>query len=426
MDGLLMGASSFHRRVTRGFSLCLLAATLILAACGGTPAPMPTSVAGSTATAGAANPVTPTGESSAGATPGATQRLTPQDLPALAQKMNLPRLDGVTLRVLTWPDIYPESLFAPVEQATGALVKRTPIYSTDELITQLAAAGSQPYDLISASADSIRGDIDGGLVQSIDITAIPHYGELVPHLTDLPLSHKDGQVYAVPMVWGYNALIYDHDAIPNPPKSWSVLWDPAYKGKIAIWDDVSFVTDVGRMLGFGDDSAVFHMNDAQLAQVRAKLADLRTQAPIYWENEAELNDLFAQKKVVLALGWLDTAYTLQNAGRDVRATYPNEGAEFWVDHWAIPTGSKQKAAAQALINYALDPQVQAAFFDSTYTVTNPLAVRYITPEQVEKNQRLVDIKVADLTHFMQQFNFSEPVQRRDTYSQLWNSAKAGP
>jgi hypothetical protein len=71
------------------------------------------------------------------------------------------------------------------------------------------------------------------------------------------------------MVWGYNALIYDHEAIPNPPKSWSVLWDPAYKGKIAIWDDVSFVTDVGRMLGFdGDDPAtVFHMTDPQLAQV---------------------------------------------------------------------------------------------------------------------------------------------------------------
>jgi putative spermidine/putrescine transport system substrate-binding protein/spermidine/putrescine transport system substrate-binding protein len=406
----------------------VLAGALILSACGDTVDSTPTHMASSTVTAGAANPATPTGAPNTAVTPGAVRRLTPKDLPALAQGMGLPRLDGVTLRVLTWPDIYPQDLFAAFEQATGAVVKRTPVYSTDELITQLAAAGSQPYDLISASADSIRGDIDGGLVQPIDITSIPHYGELVPHLTDLALSHKDGQVYAVPMVWGYNALIYDHDALPNPPKSWSVLWDPAYKGKIAVWDDVSFVTDVGRMLGVGSDdaAAVFHMTDTELAQVRAKLADLRAQAPVYWENEAELNDLFAQKKVVLALGWLDTAYTLQSAGRDVRATYPNEGAEFWVDHWAIPSGSTQKAAAQALINYALDPQVQAAFFDSTYTVTNPLAVRYITPEQVANNQRIVDIKVADLTHFMQQFNFSEPVQHRDSYSRLWNSVKAGP
>lgn len=423
-----MGASSFQGRARRTLSLCVLAGALILSACGGTVEVPPTPVNPGTVTTGIASPATPTDAPQAVITPGATQRLTPKDLPALAQRMGLPRLDGVTLRVLTWPDIYPQDLFTAFEQATGAVVKRTPVYSTDELITQLAAAGSQPFDLISASADSIRDDIDGGLVQPIDITRIPHYGELVPHLTDLALSHKDGQVYAVPMVWGYNALIYDHTAIPNPPKSWSVLWDPAYKGKIAVWDDVSFVTDVARMLGVGSDdpAAVFHMTDAQLAQVQTKLAGLRAQAPVYWENEAELNDLFAQKKVVLALGWLDTAYTLQSMGRDVRATYPNEGAEFWVDHWAIPSGSKQQAAALALINYALDPQVQAAFFDSNYTVTNPLAVRYITPEQVANNQRIVDIKVADLTHFMQQFNFSEPVQRRDRYSQLWNSVKAGP
>jgi putative spermidine/putrescine transport system substrate-binding protein/spermidine/putrescine transport system substrate-binding protein len=247
-------------------------------------------------------------------------------------------------------------------------------------------------------------------------------------LTSLEVSHKAGLVYGVPMVWGYNALLYDHDVLTTPPTSWSVLWDPAYKGKIAIWDDVSFVTDAARMLGLGtpNPAAVFDLSDAQLDQVQAKLLELKGQNPIYWQTEPELNELFAQHKVVAALGWLDTAFTLQRQGRDVRATHPVEGAEFWVDHWMIPAASHQKDAAQALIDYALDPQVQAWFFDRNYTVTNPQAIQYVSPDLQATTQRVVDINMADLTHVMESFNFSQPVRRRDHYSELWNRVKAGP
>src|SRR5579859_2567696 len=350
------------RLIRQGISAGTLTLSLLLSACGADSGPA--TAVPPLPSAPIPTPLAPTASVPPALTataPGAAPTTGAADLTTIAQGLHLPRLDGVTLNVLAWPDIYPAELFTPFEKATGATIKRTPVSTTDELIAKLASAGETPYDIISASADSIRGDIDNGLVQPIDLAKIPHYAELVPRLTSLGMSHKNGQVYGVPMVWGYNALVYDNDVLKTPPTSWNVLWDPAYKGKIAIWDDVSFVLDTALMLGIGkqDPSEVFHMTDAELAQVKAKLLELKAQQPIYWENESELTDLFAKHKVVAALGWLDNAYSLQSSGRNIRATHPQEGAEFWVDHWMIPAASKQKDAAEELINFALDPQVQA-------------------------------------------------------------------
>jgi spermidine/putrescine-binding protein len=143
----------------------VLALVLLTSACGGTPPVTPLPVVPPTSAALVAVPTLP--PAAAG-------------LAALTPQMHLPRLDGVTLRVLGWPDIYPTDLFTPFEYATGAIVERTGVFSTDELIANLSSAIDTPYDLISASADSIGSNIEQGLVQPIDVTKLTHYGNWCP------------------------------------------------------------------------------------------------------------------------------------------------------------------------------------------------------------------------------------------------------
>ncbi len=83
---------------------------------------------------------------------------------------------------------------------------------------------------------------------------------------------------AFPFMWGPNPLLYDTKAIPQPPDSWAVLWDPKYKEKISVWDDLSTVYMAAQVLGYDkpDPSQLYNLTDEQLEAVKKK-AD-RTEA----------------------------------------------------------------------------------------------------------------------------------------------------
>src|SRR2546427_10725204 len=81
-----------------------------------------------------------------------------------------------------------------------------------------------------------------GLAAPLDPSKLPSYPQLSPKLRALPLVSAGDKVYGVPFMWGPNPLLYDATFFAKPPESWSVLWDPKYRGKISVWDDLSTVT----------------------------------------------------------------------------------------------------------------------------------------------------------------------------------------
>ena len=51
-------------------------------------------------------------------------------------------------------------------------------------------------------------------------------------------------------MWGPDPLIYDTTVFPKPPESWTMFWDPKYRGKISVWDDLSTVYMAAQVLGY--------------------------------------------------------------------------------------------------------------------------------------------------------------------------------
>ncbi|HMA34081.1 MAG TPA: extracellular solute-binding protein [Chloroflexia bacterium] len=388
----------------------------LLTACGDTPlAAAPTATRPPPAAASTATRPPP------GAAPGT-------DIAAILSTLALPRLDGVTLRVLVWKDSY-KNLLTTFGRLTGATMDITSITSTDEQLIYLGTSGPIPYDVLSIPIDSIPANITQGRLAPIDRQQVSHYADLIPRLATLPIGTRDGQAYIVPTYWGYEGILYDPAVFPTPPASWDVFWDPRYKGQIAIWDDIEFVDNTALLLGLGQSSpsAIYNLTDPQLAQVQTKLLALKAQNPIFFQDPAELTALMAQGKIKLAFGWLVNAADLQDQGHDIRMTYPpREGTVVWYEALAVPSASSQKAAAFTLINTILDPAVQAWLSDRNYTVANAQAVRYFTPDQTAKAQRIFNLDLRNLLATTAQLQFQEPTARRDRYNAVWNRAKLGP
>ena len=329
------------------------------------------------------------------------------------------RFKGKTLNLLVWEGYSDPKFVKGFEDKYGVTVKGTYFGTSDELVAKLKSSKGV-YDVVSPSTDVATTLIESNLIAPVDTAKITAYQDFVPVLRDMKDVQKNGKTYGVPFTWGPDYLIYDADVIKEEPKSWNVFFDPKYKGKVSIWDDVSNLYLIGQVLGLDktDPSALYNMTDEQLAQVKKKLVELRPQVRKYWATAGELNDLFKNKEVVVAVGWPLTVATLNKEGRNLKAVIPEEGATGWIDRLMIVADSQNKDLAEAYLDYVTQPQAMALVAEATnYNISNPKAAEHMSED-------LKKIAMKDVDTYFKRLNFWQHVKNRKGYNELWNEVKS--
>lgn len=329
------------------------------------------------------------------------------------------RFKGKTLNLLVWEGYSDPKFVKGFEDKYGVTVKGTYFGTSDELVAKLKSSKGV-YDVVSPSTDVATTLIESNLIAPVDTTKISSYNDFVPVLRDMKDVQKNGKTYGVPFTWGPDYLIYDADVIKEEPKSWSIFFDPKYKGKVSVWDDVSNLYLVGQMLGLDktDPGALYNMTDEQLAQVKKKLVELRPQVRKYWATAGELNDLFKNKEVVVAVGWPLTVATLNKEGRNLKAVIPEEGATGWIDRLMIVEGSPNKDLAEAYLDYVTSPKAMALVAEATnYNISNPKAAEHMSED-------LKKVAMKDVDTYFKRLNFWQHVKNRKGYNELWNEVKS--
>jgi len=327
---------------------------------------------------------------------------------------------GGQLNVMVWEG-YTDSLFtAPFERACGVKINSTFMGSSDDLVAKLRAGGAQTFDLISPSSDAVTQIIQAGLASPLDLARVPSFDDLMPSFRALPLVRRDNKVFGEPWAFGPNPLIYDSTKVKPAPTSWSVLWDDKYKGKVSLQDDIASVYMVAQYLGMddpNDKSKLYNLSDDQLAQVKAKLIELRPHIRKYWSTAGDLTQLFQSGEVVLGEGWPLMTNQLRRAHYPAGEVIPKEGTTAWADHWVLTSGAQNLDAAYAWLEYAAQPFTQKLLADVTgYIVANPGAKRYMTPDESAGQH--------DVAEYGARVNFWQWGSRRDKYQEIWNEIKA--
>ena len=176
---------------------------------------------------------------------------------------------------------------------------------------------------------------------------------------------------------GTTGFAYRTDKIKEKLDSWTAVFDPKYKGKIVMLDDMR-----------EDFGAAFHTMGKSINTTDA--ADL----------EAAKKKLQAQKKLILAYdssdfsgkiqagdGWVVHGYSgelakvARESGGTIQYVVPKEGATLAVDNLAIPKVAKHTDLAYQFIEFMLDPDVAAETTNITgYATANAAAKSKIKPE----------------------------------------------
>jgi putative spermidine/putrescine transport system substrate-binding protein/spermidine/putrescine transport system substrate-binding protein len=326
-----------------------------------------------------------------------------------------------TLNLLVWEG-YADPLFIHAfEKANHCKVSASYMGSSDELVAKLHGGSTGNYDVISPSSDVATSIATAGLAAPLDLSQIPSYNQLSPQLTSLPLVRAKDQVFGVPFMWGPDPIIYDTTVFAQPPDSWSVLWDPKYKGKVSVWDDLSTVYMAAQVLGYDkpDPSQLYNLSDEQLATVKKKLLELKPNIRKMWATGGELTNLFESHEVVIAMGWPLNTADLKKSNFPVGETIPKENTTGWIDHLMITAGSENKELAHKFLEYMVQAKTQKLVTDKThYVPANPQAGQLMTPEERKT------LHLDDVDNYQKRLYFWQNVPRRQKYTEIWNEVKA--
>src|SRR5260221_3260959 len=326
-----------------------------------------------------------------------------------------------TLSLLVWEGYADPSFLKPFEQSHHCKVVAASMVSSDELVAKLRGGSASNYDVISPSSDVATSIARAGLAAPLDLSKIPSYNQLSARLRDSPLVKANGQTYGVPFVWGPNPLLYDTTAFAQPPDSWSILWDPKFKGKISLWDELSSVYLAAQVLGYDkpDPSQLYNLTDAQLEAVEKKLIALKPNIRKYWSTGGELTNLFQNHEVIAAMGWPLMTNELRKLNFTIGETIPKENTTGWIVNLMITAASPRKELAQQFLEYMIEAQTQKLVTNVThYTPANP-ATSHLLPVEERKSLHL-----DDPAEYMKRIYFWQDVPRHPKSNEHWNEVKS--
>ena len=326
-----------------------------------------------------------------------------------------------TLTLLVWEGYADPTFLGAFEESHHCKVVASYMGTSDELVAKLRGGSASNYDVISPSSDVAASIVRAGLAAPLDLSKISAYGQLSAKLRDSNIVKLNNQVYGVPFVWGPNPLLYDTTAFPQPPDSWSVLWDPKFHQKISVWDELSTIYMAAQVLGYDkpDPSQLYNLSDAQLEAVKKKLLELKPNIRKMWATGGELTNLFQNHEIVAAMGWPLMTNDLRKLNFPIGETIPRENTTGWIDHLMVTAASSNKELAQAFLAYMVEAQTQKKVSDVThYTPANPGAGQFMTADET----KILHLDAPDA--YMQRIYFWQDVPRRPKYNEIWNEIKA--
>jgi spermidine/putrescine transport system substrate-binding protein len=326
-----------------------------------------------------------------------------------------------SLNLLVWEGYADPSFIHSFEESHHCKITASYMGSSDDLVAKLRGGSASNYDVISPSSDVATSIARSGLAESLDLSKLPTYQQLSPKLRDLPLVKRNSQTFGVPFMWGPNPLLYDTTAFPQPPDSWAIFWDPKYKGKISVWDDLSTLYMAAQLLGYDqpDPSHLYNLSDNELAAVKQKLLALKPNVRKLWSTGGELTNLFENHEIIAAMGWPLMTNQLRQAGFPIAETIPKENTTGWIDHLMITKASPNKALAYEFLEFMISAQTQKKVSDVThYTPANPSAAQFISDTERK------GLHLDDPDAYMLRIYFWQDVPRRAKYIEIWNEVKA--
>jgi spermidine/putrescine-binding protein len=260
--------------------------------------------------------------------------------------------------VESWGGSYAEAvktyILEPFSKETGVTFKHSFFGNNAEQLAKLKT-GKSRVDMTFLSDSFVNRGALAKVLQPINLDNVPNYKGLYDKFQKPPYD-PGPDIYCVGYFYGDTAIAYNEDYVKPVPDSWEVMWDPKYKGRVVAYGSASGPVYLGA-LATGQN-----INDIKdLKIIEERLMALKPNLLKWWSGGAENTELFATGEAWVGNFWRGRVNNLRKEGHPIGYVQPKEGTGGWVDTMAVPSTAENKDAAEALINFAIEPEIQKNF-----------------------------------------------------------------
>jgi spermidine/putrescine-binding protein len=300
---------------------------------------------------------------------------------------------GKRLNLYIWSAYISDEIVNKFEKQTGIDV-RYDTYDSNEALLEKLQSGVAEYDIAVPSDYLARILIKQGLLTTLDHQKIKGIENLAPRFRDMPFDPNNG--HTIPYLWGTTGIGYNKTKVTDPVDSWGILWNPKYKDRILMLDDLREV--FGAALKWKGHS-INSKDPGELKEAKELLIQQKPLVKTY--NSASFDEILLSGDVWLAHGWSGQLAKAADQNRDLAYVVPKEGGTIWVDNMGIPKGAKHLEEAYAFINFVLTPENAAAITNfSGYSSPNEAAKQFINPEILHDSARYPDDQTLSRCEFL--------------------------
>lgn len=279
--------------------------------------------------------------------------------------------------------------------------------STQARIDRIRTA---PVDCVSVDAPFANYAKGEGLIAPIETARLPNWNKLHPLLKDgratpdspMGLGANPGQMmYAdaartqtlfVPCFFQMDSIGYNtrHVAAENNEVSWGELFNPKYRGKVALYGiDWLGMLDAAlgmKAIGAFNPVDVTNLTEKEVDTVIAFLKEKKKEGHFraLWRAYGELVNLMTSEEVWIADAWWPVVVEVAGKGVPVRYAVAKEGYRAWCVGQALSASARNVDAAYEWLNFWLEGFPGARQTEIGYFSTVNTYEKYLPAETIQQ------------------------------------------
>ena len=281
-----------------------------------------------------------------------------------------------TINVLNYGENIAEGIIEEFEEKYNVKVNYKTFDDMETMYIEVAS-GKTNWDAVLVADYMADRMIKEGLLQKIDKENIQNLKEM--NESDMGQPYDLNNDYTVPYMNGTIGIIYNKDLVSEKVDSWDIMWNEKYKKQIFVLDAQRDAIGMAlKKLGYSLNTT----NEKELEEAKNLLIE---QKPLVLKYGAdEVKDLMTSGEASIAMIWSGEGLTLADENENLEYVIPKEGANYWLDSWAIPANANDKETAEKFINFVSGKDNAYKIAEEIgYTTPNKLAMEE-QPEEVKK------------------------------------------
>jgi putative spermidine/putrescine transport system substrate-binding protein len=267
------------------------------------------------------------------------------------------------LNLIAWEGYLQPQWVKPFEQQTGCQVNAKYAGSSDEMVALMKNGGGGQYDMVSSSGDADLRILYAGDAHPVNINLIPSWKDFFPAFQSPAFNTINGVHYGVSLQWGPNVLMYNTKDFPTAPSSWSVIYNPKYKGQVTVPDNPIQIADAALYLKTHNPALKitdpYELTQPQFQAAVNLLAGQRPLIEKYWDLASQEIFDFKNGNAIVGAGWPYQVSALKADHFTIGDVIPSEGATGWADTWMLAAKAPHPNCAYMWMKYISTPKVQA-------------------------------------------------------------------